>query len=103
MTAESGPEWLNDFGIEGRKPPTFFTGTDKLTRFIPQAHLIRRAFETLIWMEFSARTIRRWSISKDLRHSRRRQSMICISGFGTTAALPFSWSSRKNRYMFTRE
>lgn len=43
-------DWRKEFGIEGRKPPQFFSGSDEIDAAgsaTPQAHVLRRAFEDL--------------------------------------------------------
>lgn len=47
MTANTTRNWHKDFGIDNRKPPSFFSGTDDLGVNVPQAHVLRKAFELL--------------------------------------------------------
>jgi hypothetical protein len=47
MPAAPETDWRKDFGLDGRKPPSVFTSKDELARAIPQAHLLRRAFDVL--------------------------------------------------------
>ncbi|OJW20127.1 MAG: type I restriction endonuclease subunit M [Planctomycetales bacterium 71-10] len=50
MTATHPTDWQADFGIDGRRPPYFFSGTDDIDASgggAPQAHVLRRAFEEL--------------------------------------------------------
>jgi len=39
--------WRTEFGLDDRKPPYFFSGKGDLDSSVPQAHIIRRAFELL--------------------------------------------------------
>ena len=39
--------WRFDFGIANRRPPTFYSEKAQINDATPQAHLLRRAFETL--------------------------------------------------------
>lgn len=47
MMSATQQDWLKDFGIDGRGPPSLFTGKDYITQSTPQAHLLRRAFDVL--------------------------------------------------------
>jgi len=47
MTTAAQRNWKEDFGIDGRQPPSLFTSRSELTPATPQAHLLRRAFELL--------------------------------------------------------
>lgn len=47
MAAAPHIDWRKDLGIEGRRPPSLFTSKDELSHSIPQAHLLRRAFDLL--------------------------------------------------------
>ncbi len=50
MTGHPLPDWRADFGIDGKGPPHFFAGPDDIDAAngsIPQAHVLRRAFEDL--------------------------------------------------------
>ena len=47
MTMVPRTDWLTEFGIEDRSPPGLFTRKEELTPSTPQAHLLRRAFDTL--------------------------------------------------------
>ncbi len=47
MSTAPEADWLKDFGISGRKPPTLFTSKDDLSQSTTQAHLLRRAFDVL--------------------------------------------------------
>lgn len=50
MPTARGIDWRRDFGIEGRRPPNFFAGASDLDAaplVVPQAHVLRRAFEDL--------------------------------------------------------
>lgn len=50
MTSTSHRDWTSDFGIDRRKPPTYFAGTadlDAAGSTVPQVHVLRRAFEDL--------------------------------------------------------
>jgi hypothetical protein len=46
MAANTVPNWLKEFGIDDLKPPIFFSSTADLVG-IPQAHVLRKAFELL--------------------------------------------------------
>lgn len=39
--------WRKEFGIDNRKPPSFFSGEEDLGPAIPQAHVLRKAFKLL--------------------------------------------------------
>ncbi len=47
MSMAPGTDWRVEFGIEDRSPPGLFTSKEELTPSTPQAHLLRRAFDTL--------------------------------------------------------
>ncbi len=50
MSARPSPDWLSDFGIDGKQPPDFFATPADLDAeggAVPQAHVLRRAFEEL--------------------------------------------------------
>lgn len=47
MTANTAQNWRKDFGLDNRKPPGFFSSTDDLGPTVPQAHVLRKAFELL--------------------------------------------------------
>jgi SAM-dependent methyltransferase len=47
MTLDVANDWPKEFGIDERKPPSFFVGKDELTPSIAQAHVLRRAFDLL--------------------------------------------------------
>lgn len=47
MPSASPQGWLSEFGIDSRTPPSLFLRKDEVTAEIPQAHLLRRAFDTL--------------------------------------------------------
>ncbi len=50
MTATAKKDWKKDFGLDGRKPPHFFSSVDQLENArgkVPQLHALRRAFEQL--------------------------------------------------------
>lgn len=50
MTTGAPKDWIEDFGLGGRKPPEFFSNTDQLNDAAgkaPQPHALRRAFEEL--------------------------------------------------------
>lgn len=47
MPTAQGTDWRKEFGIEGRKPPGLFISKDEITPSTKQAHLLRRAFDTL--------------------------------------------------------
>jgi hypothetical protein len=47
MSTATAKDWRKDFGVEGRQPPSLFTSKDQMTPTTPQAHLLRRAFESL--------------------------------------------------------
>jgi len=40
-------DWRKEFGLDGRHPPSLFTSEGELAATIPQAHLLRRAFDVL--------------------------------------------------------
>ena len=47
MTATSATAWQKEFGIEKRKPPAFFSSNADLGLAVPQAHVLRRAFDLM--------------------------------------------------------
>lgn len=47
MTATASKAWEKDFGIDRKSRPNFFYGTDDLNKSVPQAHVLRHAFELL--------------------------------------------------------
>ncbi|MBK1842054.1 N-6 DNA methylase [Azospirillum sp. YIM B02556] len=47
MSTAPGTDWRTEFGIEGRSPPALFTRREEITPSTPQAHLLKRAFDTL--------------------------------------------------------
>ena len=47
MPTAAETDWRTEFGVEDRRPPNLFVGKDEITSAIPQAHLLRRAFDTL--------------------------------------------------------
>lgn len=47
MSADAARNWRQDFGIENRKPPSFFSSVEDLGPGVPQAHVLRKAFELL--------------------------------------------------------
>ena len=50
MTTAAQKDWKQDFGLNGRKPPHFFSSVDQLDDVagrVPQPHALRRAFEQL--------------------------------------------------------
>jgi hypothetical protein len=47
MTVTSLPDWQSEFGLIDRSPPDFFSGKDRLDQAVPQAHVLRRAFDLL--------------------------------------------------------
>jgi hypothetical protein len=50
VTISTQENWKKDFGLDGRKPPHFFSSVDQLDGVagkIPHAHTLRRAFEQL--------------------------------------------------------
>jgi len=50
MIAIAEKDWKKDFGLDGRKPPHFFSSVDQLDDAagkVPQPHALRRAFEQL--------------------------------------------------------
>ncbi|MCD6298877.1 MAG: N-6 DNA methylase, partial [Deltaproteobacteria bacterium] len=50
MTISAQKDWKKDFGLDGRKPPHFFSSVDQLDGTagkVPHAHTLRRAFEQL--------------------------------------------------------
>jgi len=47
MPSVTHESWLTEFGIESRTPPNLFVDKGQVTAQTPQAHLIRRAFDSL--------------------------------------------------------
>lgn len=47
MTVASQPNWQNEFGLDDRSPPVFFSSKAELDQTVPQAHVLRRAFDLL--------------------------------------------------------
>lgn len=50
MTTAAPKDWIEEFGLGGRKPPEFFSSVDQLDDVagrVPQPHALRRAFEEL--------------------------------------------------------
>lgn len=47
MPTAAETDWRTEFGVEDRRPPSLFISKDEITSAIPQAHLLRRAFDTL--------------------------------------------------------
>ncbi len=47
MSANAAANWRKDFGISKRNYPNFFSGKDDLTSSVPQAHVLRHAFDLL--------------------------------------------------------
>ena len=47
MSTPAVKDWREDFGIDNRQPPGLFTSKDQMIPTTPQAHLLRRAFESL--------------------------------------------------------
>src|SRR5271157_3492523 len=47
MTTPPGSDWQQEFGVNDRMPPSFFSSKDDLDRTVPQAHVLRRAFDLL--------------------------------------------------------
>src|SRR3989339_392605 len=50
MITTAPNDWKKDFGLDGRKPPYFFSSVDQLDGAagkVPHAHILRRAFEQL--------------------------------------------------------
>lgn len=47
MSASAAAKWQKEFGIDKRTHPNFFSGKDNLTKSVPQAHVLRHAFEQL--------------------------------------------------------
>ena len=48
MTRSADTIWKEQFGVSSRRPSVFFTPQDDLSRYAPQAHLLRRGFEDLL-------------------------------------------------------
>ena len=47
MTIAAEPDWRAEFGIEERRSPSFFSSKADLDSSVPQAHMVRRAFDLL--------------------------------------------------------
>jgi hypothetical protein len=47
MTQAVPSDWLRDFGLDSRTPPTFFLSKDDLVLSNTQSHVLRRAFDLL--------------------------------------------------------
>ena len=47
MSTNAAANWKKEFGIDKRTHPNFFSGKDDLTKSVPQAHVLRHAFEQL--------------------------------------------------------
>ncbi|QEL18693.1 HsdM family class I SAM-dependent methyltransferase [Limnoglobus roseus] len=47
MPTTTATDWRQEFGLAGRSSPGFFTAKSEITPSTPQAHLLRRAFDTL--------------------------------------------------------
>ena len=50
MTTEAQKNWKEEFGVENRKPPSFFSSLEEIDSAgsaAPQPHALRRAFEQL--------------------------------------------------------
>jgi len=47
MSGSSSVNWQEEFGISRRTHPNFFSGKDDLSKSVPQAHVLRHAFEQL--------------------------------------------------------
>jgi hypothetical protein len=47
MIATLGSDWQKDFGLGERASPNFFSSKDSLDQTVPQAHVLRRAFDLL--------------------------------------------------------
>ncbi|MGC8639747.1 MAG: HsdM family class I SAM-dependent methyltransferase [Isosphaeraceae bacterium] len=47
MSTSPGSDWQQEFGINGRMPPSFYSSKDDLDRTVAQAHVLRRAFDLL--------------------------------------------------------
>jgi hypothetical protein len=47
MTVALSNNWMQEFGLDTRKPPNLFTDKIQITTSTPQAHLLRRAFDVL--------------------------------------------------------
>jgi len=47
MSAKVAVNWQKDFGIDKRHYPNFFFGKDDLNQSVPQAHVLRHAFDLL--------------------------------------------------------
>jgi len=47
MSTNVAVNWQRDFGIDKENYPNFFSGKDDLTRSVPQAHVLRHAFDLL--------------------------------------------------------
>lgn len=47
MTIVAEPDWRAEFGIADRRTPSFFSSKADLDSTVPQAHMVRRAFDLL--------------------------------------------------------
>ena len=47
MSVHAATNWQKDFGISKRTHPNFFSEKDDLTKSVPQAHILRHAFDLL--------------------------------------------------------
>jgi type I restriction-modification system DNA methylase subunit len=47
MIAHATQNWRKEFGLDKRKPHSFFSNTDDLSPGVPQAHVLRKAFDLL--------------------------------------------------------
>jgi hypothetical protein len=47
MIQQAGASWTTDFGLNDRTPPAFFVSKEGLGPSMPQAHVLRRAFDLL--------------------------------------------------------
>jgi type I restriction-modification system DNA methylase subunit len=47
MTTAPESDWQQEFGVNDRMPPSFFSSKDDLDSTVPQAHVLRRAFDLL--------------------------------------------------------
>ena len=47
MSEPTFTPWREQFGLDSRRSPEFFTGKEELSATIPQAHLLQRGFDDL--------------------------------------------------------
>ncbi len=47
MTSAAEKDWKSEFGVDAAPPPRFFAAKQELDATVPQAHLLRRAFDDL--------------------------------------------------------